>query len=74
MDSDSGVFAHIIKGKCWKGREVLTMEEEQSSSNENDDHELDEELSLHSFRLGGRAEYGLGRESERERLLLLQCW
>ena len=73
MGSDSGVFAHIIKGKCWK-RQVLTMEEEQSSSNENDDHELDEELSLHSLRLGGRAEYGLGRESERERLLLLQCW
>ena len=53
---------------------MLTMEEEQSSSNENDDHELDEELSLHSLRLGGGAEYGLGRESERERLLLLQCW
>ena len=29
------------------------MEEEQPSSNENDDHELDEELSLHSLRLGG---------------------
>ena len=74
MGSGSGVFAHIIKGKCWKRGQVLTMEEEQSSSNENDDHELDEELSLHSLRLGGGAEYGLGRESERERLLLLQCW